>query len=122
MNCAFVTGSVSRNAAGIFDAMRHLALSMSARGTSLIVLGVEDAHTESDIAAWQPISVKTFPMLGPQRFGYGLGLSRALSSNLVDLVHSHSLWNYTSVVTTRWHKQTGKQYVVHPHGMLDSWA
>src|SRR5207247_56844 len=35
---------------------------------------------------------------------------------------THGLWKYCSVVSQRWHLRTGRPYIVHPEGMLDSWA
>jgi poly(glycerol-phosphate) alpha-glucosyltransferase len=37
-------------------------------------------------------------------------------------MHTHGLWNYTSVVATKWRLKNKKPVVVHPHGMLDPWA
>jgi glycosyltransferase involved in cell wall biosynthesis len=34
----------------------------------------------------------------------------------------HGLWKYCSVASRRWHKRTGRPYVVHPEGMLEPWA
>jgi glycosyltransferase involved in cell wall biosynthesis len=32
------------------------------------------------------------------------------------------LWKYCSVASQRWHRRTGRPYVVHSHGMLEPWA
>src|SRR5437762_12405769 len=40
----------------------------------------------------------------------------------LDILSVHGLWKYCSVGSQRWNRQTGRLYVVHPHGMLDSWA
>ncbi len=37
----------------------------------------------------------------------------------LDILSVHGLWKYCSVGSQRWHRQTGRPYVVHPHGMLD---
>ena len=40
----------------------------------------------------------------------------------LDVLSVHGLWKYCSVGSQRWHRRTGRPYVVHPHGMLEPWA
>jgi poly(glycerol-phosphate) alpha-glucosyltransferase len=40
----------------------------------------------------------------------------------LDILSTHGLWKYCSVASQRWHRQTGRPYIVHPEGMLESWA
>jgi poly(glycerol-phosphate) alpha-glucosyltransferase len=40
----------------------------------------------------------------------------------LDILSVHGLWKYCSVGSQRWHQRTGRPYMVHLHGMLDSWA
>lgn len=122
MKLTFLTASVSRNAGGLFQSVRRLAQSVQSTGGRVSVLGVDDEHTECDIHNWHPLPIQTYPVIGPDRFHFAPKLIGALTENAPDVLSSHGLWNYTSVATLRWHRRTGKPYIVHPHGMLDAWA
>jgi poly(glycerol-phosphate) alpha-glucosyltransferase len=86
------------------------------------VLGVRDKHTAADIEAWKPVSAEAFTVFGPERFSYAPGLNKRLKESNPDILQLHGLWRYPSVVAARWHRRTGRPYIVHPHGMLDPWA
>lgn len=122
MNIAFVTASLSRNAGGLFESVRNLARAVQADGNSVRVVGVKDSHANDDIESWKPLDVQIHSVLGPDRFHFAPGLNSTLKSLESDVLHSHGIWNYTSVAVSRWYSRTGKPYVVHPHGMLDPWA
>src|SRR5439155_17134960 len=40
----------------------------------------------------------------------------------LDILSTHGLWKYCSVASRRWHRQTARPHIVHPHGMLEPWA
>ncbi len=121
MKAAIVTSCLTRNAGGILDSLRGLTADLSAGGgLSLDVLGLEETGT--DQVRWQGVSPRTFPTVGPGQFGYSPGLRRALAEGGYDVVHQHALWMYPSVAVSGWHKETGRPYVISPHGMLDPWA
>lgn len=122
MKDCFLTASVSRNAGGLHQAVRDLARASLALNRDVCVLGTQDEHTAADIESWKPVSVQALPTMGPERFSFAPGLNRKLAEACPDLVQLHGLWRYTSLVASRWHRRTGKPYIVHPHGMLDPWA
>lgn len=96
--------------------------SLADLGEEVMVFSVADSDTEKDLAAWAPLSVVTVPGKGPRRFGYAPDLERQLEAFNPDVVHTHGLWTYTSVVSSRWQRRTGRPVIIHPHGMLDPWA
>jgi glycosyltransferase involved in cell wall biosynthesis len=120
MKVSFVTASVSREAGGLHEGVRRLA--QSCKGWDLSVLGPEDKFTSADLPSWQPVRVRTARVFGPERFSYAPGLNSLLLQSDPEIVHLHGLWRYPSVAVSRWHWQTRRPYVVHPHGMLDPWA
>ncbi len=122
MKIRFVTASVSRDAGGLFESVRRLAQVTAGYTHNVVVFGVEDMHTGSDIAAWSPLEVKVFKSIGPKRFSFAPRLCADLLSSQGNLLMSHGLWRYTSRAAHAWHKQTGFPYIVNPHGMLDPWA
>lgn len=118
-----VTQSVSRLAGGLFESVRHLSQSVQdATGADLTVLGLEDERAGHDVPCWAPLRVRTQAVIGPGRFGYAPGLSRALKENHPVLVHLHGLWKYPAVAVWRWARRTRRPYIVSPHGMLEPWA
>jgi poly(glycerol-phosphate) alpha-glucosyltransferase len=122
MRIQFVTASLSRSAGGLFESVRRLAQATANGRYKVQVFGIEDEHSQADLATWQPLDIHLFRRYGPERFSFAPGLVRELRSRGADLIMSHGLWRYTSIATQRWHEQTGLPYIVHPHRMLDSWA
>jgi poly(glycerol-phosphate) alpha-glucosyltransferase len=86
------------------------------------VLGLQDEYSDADLASWLPLHVKAFATWGPRQFGYASQLKQALAEGDEDILHTHGIWQYPSVVAKGWHCETGRPYLVSPHGMLDPWA
>jgi glycosyltransferase involved in cell wall biosynthesis len=117
-----LAASVSRLAGGPFESIRGLAAGLRLAGAAVDVLGIRDAFTADDLAAWAPLEPLVFDRRGPASFGYAPGYGAALHRLAPAIVHSHGLWMYPSLAALRWHNRTGRPYVVSPHGMLDPWA
>lgn len=122
MKIALIMGSVSRLAGGLLEANRRLAQGWHERGDEVLVLGVRDRFTEQDRQLWAPLIPVVFSSLGPARLGYAPGLKAALAEFSPDVVHSQGMWTYPSWVAARWKQASTRGEVIHPHGMLDSWA
>jgi glycosyltransferase involved in cell wall biosynthesis len=140
MNTVSIVGSTSRRAGGLFESVRRLHQELvnrdfdrksSARRTldqeccfkiNVTVLGLRDGFTETDMEAWKPVPVRVFKVQGPCSFGYAPGFSRELRALNPDLVHAHGLWQFTSLASLCWHRQSAQPLMISPHGMLDGWA
>ncbi len=123
MRLAILAGSVSRQAGGVFDAVRRPASLLSTRyGLDIKVLGTHDSHTDADQFGWAPLKPEAFVVKGPRGFGLAPGMAVALERFHPDLHHSHGLWMYNSLVSYRFHRYSRTPYVISPHGMLDPWA
>ena len=121
MRVGFLVGSVSRQAGGLFQSVRGLAKAVASANEEVRVFGIRDEQSAVDLQEWQPLSVQTFrPRL--RAWGYSNELVPAMLDADLDILSVHGLWKYCSVASQRWHRQTGRPYVVHPHGMLESWA
>jgi glycosyltransferase involved in cell wall biosynthesis len=121
MRVGFLVGSVSRKAGGLFQSVRGLAKAVASTNADVQVFGIRDEQSAADLQEWQPLSVQTFrPRL--RAWGYSNELVPAMLDADLDILSVHGLWQYCSVGSQRWHRQTGRPYVVHPHGMLESWA
>src|SRR6266446_1993418 len=121
MKVGFLVSSVSREAGGLFESVRGLAKAVTCASASARVFGISDEQSAVDLQDWQPLFVETFQ---PQfrAWGYSNQLAPALLSADLDILSTHGLWKYCSVASQRWHRQTGRPYIVHPEGMLESWA
>lgn len=117
----FVVDSVSREAGGLFQSVRGLAKAVTCTSASAPVFGISDEQSGVDLQEWQPLSVRTFR---PQfrAWGYSNQLVPALLGADLDILSTHGLWKYCSMASLRWHRRTGRPYIVHPEGMLEPWA
>jgi poly(glycerol-phosphate) alpha-glucosyltransferase len=121
MKVGFLVSSVSREAGGLFQSVRGLARAVASTNGSVRVFGIRDEQSAVDLQGWRPLSVETFrPRL--RRWGYSNQLMPAMLDADLDILSAHGLWKYCSVASHRWHRRTGRPYLVHPHGMLDAWA
>jgi len=121
MKIGFLVSSVSREAGGMFQSVRGLAKAVTSKGATARVFGISDEQSAVDLQDWQPLSVET---VRPQirAWGYSNQLVPALLGADLDILSTHGLWKYCSVASQRWHRRTGQPYIVHPEGMLESWA
>ena len=121
MKVGFLVSSVSREAGGLFQSVRGLAKAVTSTNTTASVFGISDPNSTSDLLKWRPLSVCTYrPQFRP--WGYSNELVPALLAADLDILSTHGLWKYCSVASQRWHRRTGRPYIVHPEGMLESWA
>src|SRR2546429_5453456 len=121
MKVGFLVSSVSREAGGLFESVRGLAKAVTCASASARVFGISDEQSAVDLQDWQPLCVQTFQ---PQwrAWSYSNQLVPAMVGADLDILSTHGLWKYCSVASQRWHRRTGRPYIVHPEGMLESWA
>ena len=121
MKVGFLVGSISREAGGLFQSVRGLAKAVTSANATASVFGISDKKSAVDSLEWQPLSVHAFR---PQfrAWGYSDQLIPALVHADLDILSTHGLWKYSSVASHAWHRRAGRPYIVHPHGMLESWA
>src|SRR5580698_10105965 len=76
---ALVTSSVSRRAAGGFEAVRNMAGSKyDELNYPVQVFGLRDQDTETDRDAWGGGRGRAFDVAGPAAFGFAPALERAV--------------------------------------------
>jgi len=117
---------ISRRGGGLMDSVRSLSRFLKdQQGIDVSIISADDEFSTDDRAEWGDLSVH---LLAPRNAGfrYTPELPRQLASLTPDLVHTHGLWTYLSIATTRWSKSNGgvapRPYLVSTHGMLDPWA
>ena len=86
------------------------------------IFGLKDEFIDQDLPAWAPLKVFAFDVYGWKPFGYAPALRRTLLEYQGDILHSHGLWQYTSIAVSAWHARSRKPYLISAHGMLDAWA
>ena len=101
MKVAMTTGSLSRNAGGLFESVRSLGKNLAELGADVRVYGLQDKHWEEDAQKWQPTSAEAFPYFGPRAMAYSPKMDAALDATSSDMLHLHGLWQYPSVATRR---------------------
>lgn len=122
MKVTFLTGSLSRQAGGFLPILQRLSSELSQQGCDLSACGVEDTDFAEDRAGWAIPDVRVFPKFGPARLSYSRQMRDYLRTHEADLLHLHGLWMGVSALNHRWHRRTGRPYLVSAHGMLNPWA
>jgi glycosyltransferase involved in cell wall biosynthesis len=121
MKIAYLSNSVSRKAGGLFEICKRLAQT-TCREEEVVVLGVEDEFTKTDILEWAPLRPAVFPSVVARSFGYAPGYAQYLVEVCPDIAHVHGLWTYPSFAGYRWHRRTKRPLIYTAHGMLSPWA
>lgn len=120
---AVLTGSVSRQGGGVFEAVAGLSRAMQAMpGLEVRVFGLRDDGTDAAAPSWGGVPVVAGAVRGPPAFGYSAAYGAGLAAFRPDIVHVHGLWMYASVAALWWAARTRTACVISPHGMLDRWA
>ncbi len=114
---------VSRNAGGLYDAVRLIAQALDNNSEFEVeIFGLEDEKTHQDLTGWGSVPLNAYPVRGPKFMAYSPKLVRALHAANLDLLHVHGIWAYPSIASLRWSRTEKKPYLITTHGMLDSWA
>jgi glycosyltransferase involved in cell wall biosynthesis len=123
MNTTSVVASISRKAGGLQQSVRRLHQSLNEiPGVKVSVAALLDEYSVQDVQEWAPLPVSLSPVVGPRAFGFSTSLFPKLLDIDADIMHTHGIWQYPSMAVSRWHKRTGRPYLISPHGMLDPWA
>ena len=122
MKLGITTGSLSRNAGGLFESVRALGKGLCVLGVDVSVYGLRDLNYERDEKAWTPLNARAFSYFGPRALAWSLAMDMALDEARSDVIALQGLWQYSSVATRRQWKRTKSPYTISPRGMLDKWA
>ena len=122
MKVAMTTGSLSRNAGGLFESVRAMGKGLSELGVGVSVYGLRDQNWGRDEEAWEPLSARAFSFVGPRALAWSPDMDATLGEALPDLIALQGLWQYSSIATRRQWRRNGTPYVISPRGMLDKWA
>lgn len=114
--------SLSRNAGGLFESVRHLVQALEREDVGVGVFGCADENTGEDVGHWHPTQVSIFKPVWPESFGYSPEYLEEIEAYAPNLIHTHGIWLYPSMAARRYSLQTGAATMISAHGMLDPWA
>lgn len=120
MRIAHVTSELCRRSAGLGVAVSGMSAATVAAGNDVRVFGLSSPGWRAgESADWAGAPATVFEPAawsGPLR--YAPDMLVALVDFAPDVVHLHGLWTYPSIAVHRWHRLTGRPFVVSAHGML----
>lgn len=121
LRIGLLTASASRLGGGVFEAVVAHAAMLRSLGHDPVVFALRDAQSAADCARFGDTPVRTFPVSGPRQIGYARGMAAGMAAAQLDLVHLHGIWMYPSAAGAQWARNSGRPYLISPHGMLDPW-
>ncbi|MCO8017965.1 glycosyltransferase [Brevundimonas diminuta] len=121
MKIATVTHTASRLAGGLFNSVRGLNQSLTARGHQVCVFAGRDSYSSQDIQQWAEVDVALQDVVGPPGFGFQPALLRGLKKFDPDIIHQHGIWTYSSLAALRYSNGRSMR-LISPRGSLDRWA
>ena len=122
INTSNITASVSRRSGGLFVIIQSFSKALALTPMQVSVLGIADKHNAKDLEKWSPVTIHAIKPFIHEQFGYSPLFMRYLDLSNPDILHTHGLWTYASIVTQRYASGRKIPYVVSPQGMLDPWA
>lgn len=118
MKILHVTAGLDKSGAGVRETVLELSRAQASLGAEVKVLGFDSPALMQDAADWHGISFKPLSVVGPARFGYAPSMMREIFASKPDIVHLHGLWTHHGRSTLQWAQQSGRPYMLSPHGML----
>lgn len=123
MKSAHVLAWVSRNAGGLLLSVSGLAKAQAAiDGMQVEAFGSHDEFADDDLLQWQPLRVRTAPVVGPARFCYTPALARRVEEFGPEIVHSAAVWTWQAAMVNQLHGRQKIPYVLSTRGTVDGWA
>ncbi|GHA85125.1 poly(glycerol-phosphate) alpha-glucosyltransferase [Algimonas arctica] len=113
-----VTGSLSRQAGGLFTSVRRLSQSISELGHEVHVVGIDDADYETDQKNWGPLLPTALSPRSAMAAATFFGIKREIVNFQPDIIHQHGIWLPISHAVS----QVAHPVIISPRGMLDQWA
>jgi hypothetical protein len=122
MRIVHVTSGLVRKGAGVREVVLGLARAQRASNLDVAVVGLDHPDWPAERHDWDGIPTHVVPVVGPRRFGYAPRMAAVLQEMAPDLLHLHGLWMHPGRSVLKWHRRTGRPYMVSPHGMLSTVA
>lgn len=105
----------------MFEAVVAQAHLIRQFGAEPVVLALDEAAAADDVQRFAETEIRLCRAVGPRQIGFAPALIQSLNEANLDLLHLHGIWMYPSRAAAMWARQTGRPYLISPHGMLDPW-
>lgn len=118
MRIAYLTGSLSRSAGGLYHAVSGLAGTIAQQGPEVTAFGGVDRHFDEDREGWGGTSLRPHP--ASDVYGFSWRVFEPVLACRPDLLHLHGIWTASSIAA-RIAQLARIPVLVSPHGMLEPW-
>lgn len=116
-----LTASVSRAGGGVAEAVIAQAAMIRDAGGEALVFALDDAPGPDERERLSESPLALARVVGPAQIGFAPRLSQMLRDAELDILHLHGIWMYPSRAGLQWARDSGRPYLISPHGMLDPW-
>lgn len=120
MKIASIASCISRASGGVGPVVRELHRQFVLRGVEDMVF--TKRMPGNDEPGLPEREIRTFSRIGPGAWGYAAGWKDSVQNFQPDLIHSHGLWQYSSLMAYQCAEELRIPAVISPHGMLDGYA
>ena len=118
-----LTGHLSTAAGGFAASVPNLSRALAdQRAIKVVVIGIEDANEEYTWKVGDRVAMYSIRSYGPRALGFAPQQQMLINAVAPDLLHSHGLWMYSSLTSSRWRRRAKRPVIISPRGMLDEWA
>lgn len=122
MKVLVIAGSISRKGGGVAEAARLLALALAEDPAIHVeVVTLKDEFTDTDLAGWGGLTVRSHSFVGPSNYGLSFGLLADVVKSRADIVHVHGIWMFYCFAVLLRFLCVRTPYVLTPHGMMERW-
>tara|TARA_B110001469_G_scaffold117373_1_gene123285 strand:- start:4183 stop:5337 length:1155 start_codon:yes stop_codon:yes gene_type:complete len=122
MKLSVIVADIGPTAGGLYYSVRAMSAGASLlEGNQVEVFAMGELSHESQ-EHWAPVRPQVFTKKIPKAYGYAPRMQQSLRSFSPEIIHSHGIWMYNSMVAWRESQRTGAPLIVSPRGMLDPWA
>jgi poly(glycerol-phosphate) alpha-glucosyltransferase len=127
MQVTLLTTTNSRNAGGVFFAVKDLALSLvNCQECNINILSHNDEFSDKDISAYGDISMSFYKISNCaflNKLGFSTDIHDILKQLNPNIIHQQGIWQYHSFASLKYKKEhSNVKTIITPHGMLDTWA
>ena len=123
MNLGILSSSLDvGTAGGVANVVINLTNALAVKRNIINIYSISNFSKKLYGVINEEIKIHLFDALDPFKYGYSPSLKKAILSSSSDLLHSHGIWEYTSVICNEYIKKRGKPFIISSHGMLEPWA
>lgn len=106
---------------GVSEAARVLTYALfNQQEFDIHVLTLDTPQDRDSTKNWPDINFHFYSSLGPENYGFSIGMTLHMLNNKYDVIHVHGVWTY-HVAAAGLGLFKGTPLIISPHGMLEPW-